>query len=212
VHVQTGERGLLVICDDTVGGAVREAVAPVDGEPADALVAVLLALAQLSEDAVLALTEQSLAYDENTTGLTSGAERREISRVRGRLFSFQQLWLAHSQLLAPDDVLVEALTPAARRRARRVRVIFEASGTAASQLYALLGDTLTRHSTAISERLTLATVIFLPLTVSTGFFGMNFGWLTDHIGSVAAFVLLGIVLPCVLVGVSLAGARLLARD
>ena len=33
--------------------------------------------------------------------------------------------------------------------------------------------------------------IFVPLTFVTGFFGMNFGWMVDHIDSPIAFWLLG---------------------
>ncbi|MGH9252153.1 MAG: CorA family divalent cation transporter [Acidimicrobiales bacterium] len=153
-----------------------------------------------------------MALDEATTGLTSGAERRDISRARAQLFSLQQLWTAHRQLLADDNILVEALGEAATRRLRRARGLFESSVTAAAQLYALLGDTLSRQSTVISERLTLVAVVWLPLTVSTSFFGMNFGWLTTRIGSAAAFVMLGIVLPLALVMVSLIGARWLTRE
>jgi magnesium transporter len=43
------------------------------------------------------------------------------------------------------------------------------------------------------ERLTVVATIFLPLTVVTGFFGQNFGWMLDHIDSLTAF-LLGVVL------------------
>ena len=48
------------------------------------------------------------------------------------------------------------------------------------------------------KHLTLIATVFLPLIVVTGFFGQNFGWLVEHIDSLAAFVLLGlggIVLP-----------------
>ena len=45
------------------------------------------------------------------------------------------------------------------------------------------------------NRLTLVSLIFLPITFITGFFGMNFGWLTEVIGSPTAFALLGVILP-----------------
>jgi magnesium transporter len=37
--------------------------------------------------------------------------------------------------------------------------------------------------------------IFVPLTLLTGYFGMNFGWMVDRIDSPTAFWLLGIALP-----------------
>jgi magnesium transporter len=59
-----------------------------------------------------------------------------------------------------------------------------------------------RYSTALAERqgeqinrLTLVTVIFLPISFLTGFFGMNFTWMANGMGSPAAFLLLGILLP-----------------
>jgi Mg2+ and Co2+ transporter CorA len=210
VHVHVGERGLLVLCPEAVTRTVRQAVAPV-GTPADASIAVLAAFAELSEEVVHRLAEMATAMDAGTTGLTSGTARRDISRMRTRLFGMQQLWLAHHRLF-DDDVLTEALSAAGQRQLRRARLIFESSGTAAAQLYALLGDTLSRQATVVGERLTLVAIIFLPLTVSTGFFGMNFGWLTSAIGSVAAFVVLGVVLPVALVTVTLLGARWLTRD
>jgi magnesium transporter len=210
--VHLGEGGLLVLCPDAMVPVIRRAVAGVEGGPEDGLVAVLFALAQSSEEAIQPLSDTALTLDASTTGLTSGARRRAISQARGLLFSLQQLWMAHRQLLAPDDVLSDALPTTAQSGLRRAGGIFESSSTAAGQLYALLGDTLSRQATIINERLTLVAVIFFPLTVSTGFFGMNFGWLTTQIGSAAAFLLLGIVLPCVLVAATLLGARWLTRD
>ena len=49
--------------------------------------------------------------------------------------------------------------------------------------------------------LTVVATIFLPLTFVTGFFGMNFKWLTDGIDTPLAFWLLGIGTP--LIGVAL---------
>jgi Mg2+ and Co2+ transporter CorA len=57
------------------------------------------------------------------------------------------------------------------------------------------------------NRLTLVSLIFLPLTFITGFFGMNFGWMNEVIGSRPAFVALGVALPAVSVIVTVAWLR-----
>ena len=46
-------------------------------------------------------------------------------------------------------------------------------------------------------RLTIVATIFLPLSFIAGFFGMNFGWMVDHIDSAGAFWLLGVALMVV---------------
>jgi magnesium transporter len=54
------------------------------------------------------------------------------------------------------------------------------------------------------QPLTVVSIIFLPLTFITGFCGMNFGWMTQIIGSADTFVLLGVILPTLCVALALA--------
>ena len=51
---------------------------------------------------------------------------------------------------------------------------------------------LDTYSNEVQERLTIVATVFLPLTALTGFFGQNFQWMLDHIGSAWAFFGLGL--------------------
>jgi magnesium transporter len=55
-----------------------------------------------------------------------------------------------------------------------------------------LQNMLDQYSNAVQERLTIVATFFLPLTVVTGFFGMNFNWMVNHIGATWAFWGLGV--------------------
>ncbi|CAN5170102.1 magnesium/cobalt transporter CorA [soil metagenome] len=50
---------------------------------------------------------------------------------------------------------------------------------------------------AVMKQLTIIATIFLPLSYIAGFWGQNFGFMVDHVGSAAAFVLGGILLELV---------------
>jgi Mg2+ and Co2+ transporter CorA len=54
------------------------------------------------------------------------------------------------------------------------------------------------------NRLTLVSLIFLPVTAVTGFFGMNFNWMINALGTERAFFALGVILPILMVLVTVA--------
>ena len=67
----------------------------------------------------------------------------------------------------------------------------------------------------MAGRLTIVATIFLPLTFATGFFGMNFGWLVNHIDSLEAFLVFGVggmVAPIVIAAVLLVRAGYFGRQ
>ena len=85
----------------------------------------------------------------------------------------------------------------------------------------LLGEVLTVHLQAtsnrlneIATRLTLMATFFVPLTLITSYFGMNFGWLVDHIDGFVGFLIWGVgamVAPTVLIYLALRRAGYLDR-
>jgi magnesium transporter len=73
-----------------------------------------------------------------------------------------------------------------------------------------LSDIMHDFATELAEkqgeqinRLTLVSLIFLPVTALTGFFGMNFDWLNRQVGSEEAFLVLGLLLPVLCVGLTI---------
>jgi magnesium transporter len=51
---------------------------------------------------------------------------------------------------------------------------------------------LTMRQNETTKRLTIIATIFLPLSFITGFFGMNFGFMVNHISSLWTFLVLGL--------------------
>lgn len=65
-------------------------------------------------------------------------------------------------------------------------------GAAVDRLMDFYFNASTERIELVSSRLTLITALLVPLTLVTGFFGMNFRWMTDHVESAAEFLVFGV--------------------
>ena len=204
IHV-SGDR-MLVLAEPEALEILRDAAEEADGTR-EAVVAMLLAAAHRGEEVLDELEDASERLEDESDGYAAAPQRRLRGRTRADLFRIQEAQAAMHRLCTPDEQLSQELSKDLHRRLRRAATEFDANRSAAARLHAMLGDLLDEQSTVVNERLTLVATIFLPLTLTTGFFGMNFPWLTDRVGGLTAFLLFGLVVPAALT----IGTRLLVR-
>jgi magnesium transporter len=170
---------------------------------------VLEALAGSIEDLIDPTDEQIERLESQAVEIEEGRVaavelRREILERRGRLLrSLRVVRRQRDYIDRTVDELDElpGLQPSQHHELRDVASqmirLADSVDSSLDRLAAaldLLNSSLSNRMNAIMERLTVVATIFLPLTVVTGFFGMNFAWLVRHIDSFGAFLGFGIVL------------------
>ncbi|HYH26107.1 MAG TPA: CorA family divalent cation transporter [Blastococcus sp.] len=198
------DRGLVVVDD----GSVADEVARVADGAADsrrALAQIVLAVAEQTEEHVARLAASTDDLGSGSNGFFTGEQRRALVASRARLLRIQHQCAAQQRVLARDVDLAEAV-PGLAAAAER----YAAAADSAAAAYAALGDSLDDLRTTVSERLTIVSTVFLPLTLAGGFFGMNFGWMADHLDGVTTFVVLGIVLPILMTAATVQVVRRLS--
>jgi magnesium transporter len=160
----------------------------------------------LSESVLTMLQE----IESEVSGLEQGAfehpspaDRRRITELRGRLFRIMQVILPQRDMLAGGDDAIERVLGLGAGQAHHpfqdirddlvlaVNLIAYCRELLAEALNVYLQATSNRLN-EVGTRLTVLATIFVPLTIITGFFGQNFGWLVDHIDSLTAFLVWGV--------------------
>jgi magnesium transporter len=130
------------------------------------------------------------------------AQMQEILRMRRRLVLLRKAVAPQRDLfgrLVGGIAELPGITPEAERHFRDVYDHLFRLAETIDAYRELMTGAIDVYLSAASNRLGSTTkqlaviaTIFLPLTFVTGFFGQNFGWMVDHVGSWQAFVALGI--------------------
>jgi magnesium transporter len=147
------------------------------------------------EDVELTLDALAATWTGEDAAPISGARLRAAGT---RLATMRRWVTAEQAVLARVGVEMRALPgfdtdaePSFDRLNEQVSRLLASIDAAANGMGMLLDLQLNQRAYLVS----VVATIFVPLTFITGFFGMNFGWMVDHIGGPAAFLLLGLVVP-----------------
>ena len=148
--------------------------------------------------------------DRDSSAVDFGSVTRHMQGLQSRLASFSR----YSSAVRSALIGIEAMPGIDARGVAELNDYIEQVEDVEEQLHQRrrwMSDLMHDHSTALAQRqgeqinrLTLVSLIFLPVTALTGFFGMNFDWLSRVIAGREAFLLLGLALPalCVLLTVA----------
>lgn len=151
-----------------------------------------------------ALEEVELELDAIAAAWTDGSSERlpraTLRKAGARLATMRRGVAAEQAVVERVGVEIKALPgfdPDSEhyfdRLDEQAGRLLDAIDAATSAMGTLLSLQLNQRAYVLS----IVGTIFVPLTFVTGFFGMNFGWMVDHIGSAIAFWLLGITIPLV---------------
>lgn len=224
VHARDG--GLLVVGDDRALETITSDLRVGSDDPWTMLVGLVVVVARRCEEALDEIDDQCQELEAQAIGYASSPQRRTMRRLRAELFRIGEIQAVQRNLLSAEEELAQQLSEddqqpgaasqrsggASQRLLARAAAAFGANHSMATRLYAMLGDVLNEQDSVVSERLTLVATIFLPLTLATGFFGMNFQWMLDRLGTMQAFIVFGLVVPSLLTVATLIFIRRLTRS
>ncbi|MDX6534578.1 MAG: magnesium transporter [Gaiellales bacterium] len=181
--------------------------------PADLIYRVLDTLSESFLTRLRAIEQEVLELESRAFDRPTDAEHRRITELRGLLFRLLQVVGPQKEMLLTGGGLLEHLPglehDEARHRFRDVHDDFVLAANLIAYCREILGEALNVYLQSTSNRLnrvatriTLMATIFIPLTLITGFFGQNFGWLVDHIDTLKTFLIWGVggmVIPTVVI-------------
>jgi len=147
------------------------------------------------------IDELRLSLDKNSFSADFSSITRRLQGLQMTAANFSR----YSSAVRSAMVGVENVPDVGDRGAQELNDYVEQVEDFEDQLYERrrwMSEITHDFATAIAQRqseqigrLTLVSLIFLPVTALTGFFGMNFDWMSRAVASREAFFLLGVLLP-----------------
>ncbi|MFE7773125.1 CorA family divalent cation transporter [Streptomyces sp. NPDC057445] len=216
VHVFVTERHLVTVHRGPIG-VIESLIAQLPHErPSDAVATLFLLLEEALESfhrsAVQALLEVEDLEDEMF-------QQRNPQQVHRLSLLRRHAALLHHALLpyaeAADETLArrmmsgsvreerQRLTREYQRNMRLALTSIESLQDAARRAFASYSSLVSGEQNGVINRLAIVSTIFLPLTFLTGFFGMNFSYMTNELESRSVFWLLAVGLQTVVLFIAL---------
>jgi magnesium transporter len=149
------------------------------------------------------------SIDDDIDTIESDVIAQPTDEQLQRIFSLKRLLVAMRKVITPqrdlfaragDDIIqLPGLEPSSRDYFRdvydhliRISDLIDSYRDLLTGAMDVYLSTVSNRLNAVMKQLTIVATIFLPLSVVTGFFGQNFGWLVRNITSFWAFAVFGI--------------------
>ena len=159
------------------------------------------------------LQESYMQFEKNPTTMDFKSLSSRVQRLHAAWASIDR----YSSAVKSATVGIEALPGIDPRGATELNDYVEQVEDVEHRLherYRWGAEIIQHFTTALAQRqseqisrLTIVSMIFLPITFLTGYFGMNFDWMIERVNNPVAFGLLGILLPISSVIVTVAWFR-----
>lgn len=216
IHVWSASKGVVTLWHgkpELLGNVRQEFVERVGGASRSThhLAAILLQLLLGSlEQAILSIDERLQTLHKRIQNEPTSIDVAHLSRnlelLRGAWLKFDR----YASAVRSATVGIEAIADIGPDAVRELNEYAEHVEDTESRLHERIqwaSDVLQDFATALAQRqgeqisrLTIVSIFFLPISFFTGFFGMNFNWMGEQLGSRSAFLAFGILLPLACAG------------
>jgi magnesium transporter len=191
VLILAGEAGLVTLRDGPCPPLDERHESPRDVDALD----VLDALTDSLLDAAEQMDEQVDDAETRIFQSRSGQTLQRVTELRAQLSDLLRIAREQNGMVLRSEEELRRIPVRFGRADRRVRDLEGHLARAvdlADSARQTVAETLNLYLSMTADDLTRIATVLLPLTVVSGFFGMNFGWMVNRLNTLGSFLVLGI--------------------